>query len=314
MSDAFRAFAAGLRVALLSPLLVGAMALAMVLSVVPFGLVLGSRLQTALAAQQPVSAGVTDIDPEWWMEFRAHASGLEATFTPAIIGFAAPLDNLSALLDASPRPWALVFPVAFSTVVWAFLWGGLLRRFHAGRALGISGFVKAGAAYAPRFIAISLAALVAYVVLYWTVHIVLFNLIYDWLAELLSSEREAFVMRLGLYAVFATFLMAVALVVDYARIAVVASGSPSASSALRAGVQFVRLHKPAVVSLYLIAGVVLALMLTVYGASEVYGGTRLGGWRAVAIGQAYIIGRLVLRLALAASEVQLWRRMTEAGR
>ena len=60
------------------------------------------------------------------------------------------------------------------------------------------------------------------------------------------------------------------------------------------------------ISLYLLCGLVLVVMLAVYGSSEVYGGTRLGGWRAVAIGQAYIVGRLALRLVLAAAEVRLY--------
>lgn len=307
MMHALRAFAAGLRMVLLSPLLVAGITLATVVSVVPFGLVLGARLQTALATQQPVSAGAVDIDPEWWMEFRAHAQGLEATFTPAIIGFAAPLDNLSALVDASPRPWALALPIAFSTLAWAFLWGGILHRFREGRRLGLGEFAQAGARYAPRFVLISLTALVFYAVLYLLIHPALFSLIYDWLADTVSSERNAFFVRVLIYAVFGAFLMTAALVVDYARIAIVSSASLSTTGALRAGLDFVRRHKMAVVALYLITGLLLAALLTVYGTSEVYGGTRLGGWRAVAIGQAYIIGRLVLRLTLAAAEVQLWR-------
>jgi hypothetical protein len=61
------------------------------------------------------------------------------------------------------------------------------------------------------------------------------------------------------------------------------------------------------VTLYLLTAVLLAAMLIAYGTGEIYGGTRLGGWRAVAIGQAYIVGRLALRLVLAASEVRLYK-------
>jgi hypothetical protein len=73
-------------------------------------------------------------------------------------------------------------------------------------------------------------------------------------------------------------------------------------------------HGPPAVLLYLIVGLLFAAMLAAYGFAEVSGGSRLGGWRAVAIGQAYVIGRLTLRLVLAASEVHLWRKMTDAGR
>jgi hypothetical protein len=314
MTDALRAFAAGLRMVILSPLLVLGITLATAASVIPFGIVLGSRLQTALSQQQPVSAGAVDIDPEWWMEFRAHATGLEATFTPTIIGFAAPLDNLSALVDASPRPWALAVPIACSMVVWAFLWSGVLHRFHHGRRLGLGEFLAAGTTHMARLMLISVAVLPVYALLYLAVHPVLFGPLYDWLAGLVSSERDAFFARLVLYAVFVTLLMAVALVVDYARIDVVTSNSRSAFNALGTGLEFVRRFKAPVVTLYLFTGALLAAMLVAYGSGEVYGGTRLGGWRAVAIGQVYIIGRLALRLVLAASEVRLYKLKVEESK
>ncbi len=306
MSDALRALAAGLRIVVLSPLLVLGVTLATAVSVIPFGIVLGSRLQTSLSQQQPVSAGAADIDPEWWMEFRAHATGLEATFTPTIIGFAAPLDNLSALLDASPRPWALAVPIACAAIVWAFLWSGILHRFSQRRALGLRGFLQAGTIYTPRLILISLIALPAYGILYFAVHRVLFGPLYAALASLVSSERDAFFVRVVLYVLFGALLMTIALVVDYARIKIVTSGERSAFAALGASLAFVRRHTAPVVTLYLLTGVLMAAMLIAYGTGEIYGGTRLGGWRAVAIGQAYIVGRIALRLVLAASEVRLY--------
>ena len=313
MSDALRAFAVGLRTVVVSPLLVIGVTLATLLSVIPFGIVLGTRLQAALAQQQPVSAGAVDIDPEWWMEFRAHAAGLEATFTPSIIGFAAPLDNLSALMDATPRPWALAFPVAVSAVVWAFLWGGLLHRFGRGRKAALGEFVKAGTKYMPHLVLISLAVLPVYALLYFAIHPVLFGPVYGSLAALVSSERDAFFMRLVVYAVFGALLVAVALVVDFARINLVTSDSGSPIGALRAGIEFVRRNTASAVTLYLLTGLLLTLMLVLYGTGEVYGGQRLGGWRAVAIGQAYIIARLTLRLALAAAEVRLYKLKVESG-
>lgn len=307
MTHAIRAFAAGLRTVLVSPVLVLGVALATLVSVVPFGIFLGTRLQTALAQQQPVSSGAVDIDPEWWMEYRAHATGLEATFTPTIIGFAAPLDNLSALLDATSRPWALAVPIACSALMWAFMWGGLLHRFNRGRGVGVGEFVRAASRHAPRLIVISVATLPVYALLYLAVHPWLFGPVYHGLAGLVSSERDAFFCRLVLYVVFGSMLLAVALIVDYARIEIVTSRSATAFDAIRSSTGFVRTHRASVISLYLLSGLVLAVMLTAYGWSEVYGGTRLGGWRAVVIGQAYIVGRLASRLVLAASEVRLFQ-------
>jgi hypothetical protein len=76
-------------------------------------------------------------------------------------------------------------------------------------------------------------------------------------------------------------------------------------------------NAPAVAVLYLLTGLLVVALLTVYGVTEAYGGTRVGGWRAVLIGQAYVVGRLALRLTFAASEVRLFQRVngrTDAGR
>ncbi|MGH9386670.1 MAG: hypothetical protein ACRD2N_20565 [Vicinamibacterales bacterium] len=305
MSHALRAVASGLLTVLAAPLLVAGVLVATLAVAIPFGVVLGSRLQAALAQQQPVSAGAPDIDPEWWMEYREHTRGLEATFTPTILGFAAPLDNLSALLDASPRPWALAGPVALSGLAWAFLWGGTLHRFTRASRTSVREFMANGFAHWPRLAVISGAAAVFYVLLYATVHALLFGPVYGRLAAYASSERDAFLFRVVLYLIFGALLLAAALVVDYARIAVVSSRSSSAWVAIRTSARFVREHTVAAAGVYFCYGALFAALLIVYGASEIYGGTRLGGWRAVAIGQAYIVVRLVLRLALAASEVKL---------
>src|SRR5436190_13660377 len=117
-----------------SPLIVAAAVVAMLLITAPFAAMVGNEVQSALSNQQPISRDAGEIDPEWWFEYRQHAQGLVATFTPAIIGFAAPLDNLSALLDGTRRPLAMIGPFLLALVVWAFLWGAALERFANGAA------------------------------------------------------------------------------------------------------------------------------------------------------------------------------------
>jgi hypothetical protein len=305
MSRAVRAIAEGLWMVLCAPVLVAAVTLVTLATAVPFGLVLGTRLQTALAAQQPVSEGSTEIDPEWWMEYRQHAKGLEATFTPTIIGFAAPLDNLSALLDASPRPLALAVPVVASGVVWGFLWGGVIHRFARGYRVGLREFVSAGLRHTPRLVLVSVAAALVYLLLYLTLHAWLFGPIYERLAARASSERDAFLWRVVLYAAFGAVLIGVSLIVDYTRVSLVSSRVPTVGGAIFSSARFVRGHLPSVLTLYLCTGTLFVALLAAYGTSETYSGTRLGGWRAVLIGQAYIVARLAIRLMLAASEVRL---------
>ncbi|HEX4914169.1 MAG TPA: hypothetical protein VFV51_09440, partial [Vicinamibacterales bacterium] len=161
-----RAFAGGVTAVLKAPMVLIAAVLLTLLIAVPFAAVLGSRVERSLASQPPVSLNETEIDPEWWQEFRAHARGLEATFTPAIVGFAAPLDSISAVLDGRRPPLVVMGPILLSIAVWAFLWGGALRRYSAGTAIGGRAFVGAGLDCLPRFILISLAATLVIVLLY----------------------------------------------------------------------------------------------------------------------------------------------------
>ena len=306
MIRAARALAAGLWMVARAPFLVTGVLLITLATAVPFGLVLGARLQTALANQPPISRDAGEIDPEWWMEFRAHATGLEATFTPTVIGFAAPLDNLSALLDGTRRPLALAGPVALAGLVWAFLWAGILHRFYERRAVSIREFLASCIRHGPRLAVVSLAAAGVYLVLYLTVHALLFGPVYEWLAAQAASERDAFFWRVGLYAVFGMPLAAVGLIVDYTRIALVTSPASSIRQALSVGAGFVRHHVTAVVMLYLSAGFLFAMLLVTYGVTETLGGTRLNGWLGILLGQACVVARLVLRLVLGAAEMSLF--------
>jgi hypothetical protein len=89
-----RALLLGITDVLRAPWLLIAVAAITLLTAAPFAGVLDSRLQQSLSVQPQVSLDETEIDPEWWMEFREHARGLEATFTPAVLGFAATLDGI----------------------------------------------------------------------------------------------------------------------------------------------------------------------------------------------------------------------------
>ena len=155
---AFRAWFSGFGQVLRAPFTTVAVMLLTLLAAIPFGLVLGDRLQTALNDQPPIMLGSEEIDADWWLEFRRHAEGLEATFTPAIIGFAAPLSSLSDVLDGTPRGMAMALPLAVAIVMWAFIWGWAIERFRSGGSRSASALIRAGARAWPRFVAISIGA------------------------------------------------------------------------------------------------------------------------------------------------------------
>lgn len=309
MIRAVRSFAAGLWTVLRAPILVVVVVVMTMAAAAPFGAVLGSRLQEALANQPAIALGSGEIDADWWAEFRAHADGLAATFTPTVIGFAAPLDNLSAILDGSRRPLALAGPVIVTLLIWAWLWGGLLHRFNVGRGVSVREFASAAFAHAPRFVVVSAAAAVAQFVLYLTIHPALFGPVFNALAANTGSEATAFFIRVGLYVLFGIPLVLVTLAADYTRIGLVVAGPSRVRDAFATGAGFIRRNLGAVVVLYVLTGMLFVALIAVYGATEIYGGSRIGGWRGILVGQAYIVARLVIRMTFAASEMQLFKSL-----
>lgn len=309
MIRAAQSLAAGLWQVLRAPLLVAIVVVMTMAAAAPFGAILGSQLQQSLANQPPIALGSGEIDADWWAEFRAHAEGLAATFTPAVIGFAAPLDNLSALLDGDRRPLALAGPVALTALIWAWLWGGILHRFNLGRGVSPREFVSAAFAHTPRFVVISAAAAVAQLVLYLTFHPLLFGPVFNALVANIDSERTAFFIRVVLYVVFGIPLVLVALAADYTRVGLVATGPIRLRDPFGDGVGFIKRNLGAVLMLYLLTGMLFVALIVFYGTGDIYGGSRVGGWRGVLIGQAYIVARLVIRLTFAASEMQLFKSL-----
>lgn len=306
--SAVRAAVEGVILALRAPGLLLATLLLTMITAAPFVWAVETPVMRSLAMQPPVAAiSASEIDAEWWMEFRRHATGLAATFTPAILGFAAPLDSVSGLLDGTTRPLALAIPVLVAAVVWAFLWGGILHRFASG-SRSPRDFVSAAVRHFGRLTGITVVAAIVNVILYLSIHPLLLRVVYGAISSRMSSERDAFVTRVALYLVFGALLVLVNAVFSFARIHVVANGERRISAAISRAIAFVRSRAVSVLSLYVIFLVIFAAAMAAYGSAEILGASRIGGWRAVVVGQAFIVFRLGMRLALGASQVRLASR------
>ena len=96
---------------------------------VPFAIVMRSALATHLGSSLEAAAAADRANWNWWQEFISQASGLGATFTPRIVGFAATLDSLSAILDARLETRALLGLLAGYLALWTWLQGGVIDRF-----------------------------------------------------------------------------------------------------------------------------------------------------------------------------------------
>jgi hypothetical protein len=201
------------------------------------------------------------------------------------------------MFDGTRRPLAVAGPFVLALIAWSFLWGAALQRYAHDRAMGL---LAAGARTFGRFFGISVMAAALVVVLYLTIHPLLMGPIARAASPLLS------------YAIFGMMLAAIGLVADYARVAVVMGRGSSVIGALRFATAFVRANAGPVITLYVLTGLLFVALLAVYGVVDLYGGTRVAGWRGIAIAQAYIVARLVIRLTFGASEVRLYRAVERA--
>jgi hypothetical protein len=237
------------------------------------------------------------------------------TLGTKVIGFAAVLDNLSALVDNDSRPASIMWLGAAYLTVWLFLSGGILDRYARNRHTRAREFFAACGVYFARFLRLAPFMAVAYYVLFTVVHPMLFHGIYGSLTRDLTSERTAFFYRMGLYGVFATLAIAINTIFDYAKVRAVVEDRRSAVGAILAGLRFIRRNFSAVFGLYLANGLFFVLVLFLYAivAPGVAGGV-IGIWLGFAIGQLYVAARLWVRLVYFASETALFQgRLAHAG-
>jgi hypothetical protein len=309
MIDAFRDGLARVRRA--PALVVGLWLSTLALAIGP-ALVLHSLLEEHLGSSLMADSAAIGVNFDWWNEFLAQASGLGQTFVPAILGFAAVLDNLSRLADHKPLPPVLAAVVGAQLLLAVFLAGGLLDRLARDRVVGAAAFFSACGAWGWRFLRLAVIAAPFYTFLFGTLHPWLFEELLAELTRNVSAERQAFAMRLAFYAVFAALVCGVNVLFDYAKIRAVVEDRHSMLGALGAGMRFVARHPAKTMSLYLMN---LGLAALVAGAYYVAApSAAAAGLGAFAVGQAYIVLRVFVRLQFMASQTSLFQsRLAHAG-
>jgi hypothetical protein len=234
------------------------------------------------------------------------AAILSRAVEPAMPGFAAPLDNLSAVFDLSRRPAHALAGAAAYGLVWVLLWGGVLDAFAHGA--GGRGLIGGATAHLFPMLKLSLVALCAYVLVFLVLHPILFRWIFGVVTADLASERVAFAIRVAFYALLVLPLAAISLTIDYARVQTVLFERRRTFDALAASAQFIRRRAASVVVLLAASGLCFAGLLSGYWAFDrlTRGAPSLRS--VVVVGQAYILGRLALRLCYAAAQVRLAQR------
>lgn len=310
MAKALAAFLDGIRRVLRAPAVWAGVAAATLLVALPAGHLVQADIQSSLGNSLVATDMATGVNAEWWDLYMETASGLARSFTPAVIGFAAVLDNLSRLLDNQRAVPAVAAIGALYVTLWLFLAGGILDRFARNRPLRAPAFFAACGTYFFRFLRLGIFAGAGYYVLFAFVHGWLFDGLYRWMILDLTTERTAFVLRVLLYAVFVGALVVWTLVFDYARARAVVEDRRSMLGAMLAGGRFVVRHPAKTGGLWLVNAAAFLAVIGAYGlVAPGAAGSGAAVWTTFAIGQAYIVSRLFLKLVIYASQVALFQSM-----
>ena len=304
----------GWRRVLRAPSLIVGTWLATLAIALPLALVLHDQIAAHLGASAMGESVAAGVNPDWWGEFLAQASGLGQTFVPAIMGFAAVLQNLAQVADTqTPHP-TLVIVVAVHLLASTFLLGGTLDRLARDRAIGPAGFFSACGGCWFRLLRLGAMAAAAYWVIFARLHPLLFDRLYESLTRDVTVERTAFAYRVALYAVLAALLLLVNVVVDYAKIRLIVEDRLSAVGAVAAALRFIRRQPGAALGLYALNTAVFLVILAIYALTARTGAGGMAAVVALALGQFYIVLRVIARLTFAASQIALFQsRLAHAG-
>ena len=305
------AFVDGLNRVKRAPALILGVWVATVLVALPFAMMLQGLIGDHLGASLAAERAAESVNYDWWNEFLAQTSGVGLSFVPAIIGFAAVMKNLSTIADATGLPVVIGIAVSAHMIVSLFLIGGVIDRLARDRAVGAAAFFSACGTYAVRFFRLAILATAIYWVLFVSYHEWLFHGVYPVLIDNVTDERTAFAYRAVLYGFFLAPLLLVNVIFDYAKIRAVVEDRRSMIGAFVSGWRFVRRHPGAVLALYAIDALLFLIVIGLYyliapGANHTV--------MAFAIGQLYIVLRVIVRLQFAASQVALFQgRLAHAG-
>lgn len=298
-----------------APAVLAGLYLVTILLTLPLAGALRGTLADHLGHSLAADRALKGVDYDWWQEFESQAVGLGTTFGPSIIGFGATLKNLSDLMDNRRLATVVAIAAGAYLVVWAFLMGGILDRYARRRPTRTAAFFSACGVFFFRFLRLGAMAWLVYFFLFAHVHHWLFDHLYPSLTRDFTVERNAFALRMSLYALFGLLLLLVNLVFDYAKVRAVVEDRRSMVGALRAAVRFVWRHLAATTGLYLATGLLFLILIALY--ALVAPGVWTPGWsmwRGFFIGQLYVVARLAVKLLFYASETSLFQaQLAHAG-
>jgi hypothetical protein len=308
-----QAIAAGLRRTLHSPGVVLVLWLVNVAAAVPATWIVAVAIRRSVGSSLVHENLRAGLDMSWYGQYEAYADGLARTFTPAILGVGAFLDNLEAWVTGglfTGYAGLVALGVAYA-IIWALLLGGVVDRYaHPDEARGAGRFFRSGGRYFLRFLRLAVLSGVLYVLIYWF-HRWLYGVIAE-LVRNVTTERVVLLSALAAVGATAVLLTMVHLCFTYAKVATVMEDRRSMLLAALRGVAFVVAHPFRTFGIYLGVAVISVTMLVVYGffGPGVGQTDRTGVIVAFAASQVFLIVRLALRLSALGGAAALYRSLT----
>jgi hypothetical protein len=161
-----------------------------------------------------------------------------------------------------------------------------------------------------RFLRLAVVAGLGYLFLFGPFHRWLFDGFFPWVTGEWTVERNAFFLRLALYAVFGGALVSFNLWLDYAKVRAVVEDRRSMFGALLAACRFVGRNPARTLGLYAVDSVLFLLVVALYAVFASDAG-RAGWhmWAALAVSEVYLLARLWVKLVFWASEVSLFQSL-----
>ena len=259
------------------------------------------------------SARVADgMDYDWLQEFQRSGS-LERSMRVDVIGGAAVVDNTSALLDAGTRPQVVAVTGALFVLLLWLLTPGCIHRVAHNAPIGASQFASTCGRLLLPMLRLNLGAAVVYGALFGSVHMWLFDTVFEQTTRELTVERTAFLIRIACYAAFLLLVGFVNLVADVARVRMVVEGRRSAVASAVAALSFIGRHVRLTAGAYVLNVLLLGVVMTAYAFTAPGVGTAgWDMWTAFAAGQVYLLARLGVKLVFWGSETAALQQVYRA--
>lgn len=301
---------AGFRRALGSPGIVVALWLVNFVIALPLAWVMSASMRASIGSSLVHEKLRAGFDMGWFGEYRSLARGLEATFDPTLMGAGAFYQNLEdwvtgGLFGVFP---GLVGVGVLYALVWALLLGGVLARFARPEdPTGAARFVQSGGRYFFRFVRLALLS----APIYWLVY-KLYGLLHRWLEGLtrdVTSEKTVFLFSFIVLVLVGFLLTLVHICFAYAKFATVLEDRRSMIFAALRGIGFVLSNPGRALGVYYLMMSTSVILLLIYGwiAPGPEQSTWIGMLFAFAVGQLFLMAKLVIRLSVLAGQMALYQ-------